>query len=156
MEIFLFREYLSIEVVVIGGGIVGLLIVYELSWSGKFVIVLEDGYCGSGEMGCILVYLICIFDWNFSEYVYDFGEEKVYLFVSVYKYVIDYIELIVWVEKIECDFRWLLGYLYLYLMVEKDFVDKEFEVVEKCGLLVICMNVVFGFIFGVEGICVLE
>ncbi|MND52332.1 hypothetical protein D3C80_433440 [compost metagenome] len=37
------------EVVIIGGGIAGLSIAYCLIKSGKKVIVIEDGYIGSGE-----------------------------------------------------------------------------------------------------------
>ena len=41
----------STEVLAIGGGIAGLTTAYCLSKSGKKVILLEDGYLGSGESG---------------------------------------------------------------------------------------------------------
>ena len=40
-----------VDVVVIGGGIAGLTTAYLLLKSGKKVIVIEDGYIGSGETG---------------------------------------------------------------------------------------------------------
>jgi hypothetical protein len=38
-----------VDVVVIGGGIAGLTTAYLVSKSGKKVVVIEDGYIGSGE-----------------------------------------------------------------------------------------------------------
>jgi NADPH-dependent 2,4-dienoyl-CoA reductase/sulfur reductase-like enzyme len=40
-----------VDVAVIGGGITGLTTAYLLSKSGKKVVVIEDGYIGSGETG---------------------------------------------------------------------------------------------------------
>src|SRR5215217_5284653 len=40
-----------VDVVIIGGGIAGLTTAYLVSKSGKRVVVVEDGYIGSGETG---------------------------------------------------------------------------------------------------------
>ena len=44
-------EVEPVDVVVIGGGIAGLTTAYLLSKSDKKVVVIEDGYIGSGETG---------------------------------------------------------------------------------------------------------
>ncbi|HEU4822116.1 MAG TPA: FAD-binding oxidoreductase, partial [Nitrososphaeraceae archaeon] len=41
----------EVDVIVVGGGIAGMTTAYLLSKSGKKVVLIEDGYIGSGETG---------------------------------------------------------------------------------------------------------
>ncbi len=45
------NENLKTDVVVVGGGIAGVTIAYNLLRSGKKVVLIEDGFIGSGETG---------------------------------------------------------------------------------------------------------
>src|SRR5688572_13380666 len=45
------QSALNTEVVIVGGGISGLTIAYCLLKKGKEVVLIEDGYIGSGESG---------------------------------------------------------------------------------------------------------
>lgn len=43
------KENLETDVVIVGGGIAGLSVAYCLLRSGKKVVLVEDGFIGSGE-----------------------------------------------------------------------------------------------------------
>lgn len=127
-------EDLTTETVIIGGGISGLLTAYELARSGKSVVVIEDGHCGSGETGRTTAHLTCLLDNNFSEYIDDLGEENARLLISAHMHAIDYIESVVDLESIGCDFRRLPSYLFPHPSAEADFIDKELHAARLCGL----------------------
>ena len=53
---------LKTEVVVVGGGIAGLSVAYCLVKAGKKVVVVEDGFIGSGESGRTTAHLVNALD----------------------------------------------------------------------------------------------
>src|SRR4051812_15266116 len=50
------------DVLIIGGGLAGLTTAYCLTKAGRKVILLEDGYLGSGETGRTTAHLTCALD----------------------------------------------------------------------------------------------
>ena len=56
---------LDVDVAIIGGGIAGLSVAYELSQEGRTVAVLEDGHIGSGETGRTTAHLASALDDRF-------------------------------------------------------------------------------------------
>jgi len=59
------RENLRADVCVVGAGIAGMSVAYELSRAGKKVIVLEDGGVGSGQTGVTTAHLASAMDDRF-------------------------------------------------------------------------------------------
>ena len=55
------QNAITADVVVVGAGISGMSVAYNLAKSGKEVIVLEDGYVGSGETGRTTAHLVNAF-----------------------------------------------------------------------------------------------
>src|SRR3990170_3610358 len=64
------------EVVIIGGGIAGLSVAYCLVKAGKKVVVVEDGFIGSGESGRTTAHLVNALDDRFAEIERVLGKEK--------------------------------------------------------------------------------
>ena len=59
------REDLRTEVCVVGAGIAGMSVAYELSRAGKKVVVLEDGAVGGGQTGVTTAHLASAMDDRF-------------------------------------------------------------------------------------------
>src|SRR3990170_5362323 len=70
------NENKQTEVVIVGGGIAGLSVAYCLVKAGKKVIVVEDGFIGSGESGRTTAHLVNALDDRFSEIERVLGEEN--------------------------------------------------------------------------------
>ncbi len=104
------RKNISVDVVIIGGGISGMTIAYMLANSGKKVAVVEDGWLGSGETGRTTAHISYQLDMDYSELIKIHGEEKAKIVADSHKQAIDTIESIVKKEGIDCDFERLDGY----------------------------------------------
>src|SRR5688572_18913400 len=61
------KEDLETETVVVGGGIAGLSVAYCLAKAGKKVILIEDGFIGSGETGRTTAHAVNALDDRYSE-----------------------------------------------------------------------------------------
>ena len=67
---------LNTEVVIVGAGIAGLTTAYCLVKKGRKVVVLEDGFIGSGETGRTTAHIVNVLDDRYTEIEKNFGEEK--------------------------------------------------------------------------------
>src|SRR5688572_19378961 len=58
---------ISTDILVIGGGISGLTTAYCLVKEGRQVVLVEDGYLGSGESGRTTAHITCALDDRYFE-----------------------------------------------------------------------------------------
>src|SRR5690606_8444505 len=86
---------LETDVVIVGAGIAGLSVAYNIAKSGLKVIVLEDGLIGSGETGRTTAHLVNALDDRYSEIAKTFGAEKARLAAESHTAAIDFIEKVV-------------------------------------------------------------
>lgn len=101
----------STDVLVVGGGIAGLHIAYELLTTGmKKVILVEDGKIGSGETGRTTGHLSTDNEWN--EFPSMHGKEGTANIAAAQQGAIERIAEIVNKHKIECDFARVPGYMF--------------------------------------------
>ncbi len=128
------NKNISVDVVIVGGGIAGLSTAYILSKAGKRVVVLDDGYIGSGETGHTTAHITHALDDRYFNLEKMFGIEGARLAAESHTRAIDFIETVVFEEKIECDFERLDGYLFLGPEDEKDTLEKELEATHRAGL----------------------
>ena len=70
------KENLETDVVIVGGGLAGLSTAYCLTQSGKKVVLVEDGFIGSGETGRTTAHLVTALDDRYYHLEKIFGEEK--------------------------------------------------------------------------------
>src|ERR1043166_8706785 len=96
------RENLETDVVVVGGGIAGVSIAYRLSELNRKVILVEDGYIGSGETGRTTAHLVTALDDRYEKLERLFGEEGARLAFESNKAAIDFVERAILKEKIAC------------------------------------------------------
>ncbi len=124
----------SCDVVIVGGGIAGVSIAYQLSKAGSKVILVEDGYLGSGETGRTTAHLVTALDDRYYELERIYGDENSRLIAESHRSAIDLVEQNCRTENIHCQFKRVDGYLFLHPSDEPSSLDKEFEAVSKAGL----------------------
>lgn len=125
---------ISTEVLVIGGGIGGLTTAYCLAKSGKKVVLVEDGYLGSGESGRTTAHITYALDDRYYDIERYFGLEKAKIIANSHVEAIDFIEKTVIDENIDCNFRRVDGYLFLDPTDEEESLDDEYESTKRIGL----------------------
>ncbi|AGS22914.1 FAD-dependent oxidoreductase [Rhizobium etli] len=124
------------DAVVVGSGIAGMSIAYELAAAGQKVAVLDRGRIGGGMTARTTAHLASVCDDYFSELIGLRGEELARLYFQSHSAAIDRIEAIQTAERISCDFRRLDG--FLFLASEKAAADlrRELEAGLKIGIAV--------------------
>jgi glycine/D-amino acid oxidase-like deaminating enzyme/nitrite reductase/ring-hydroxylating ferredoxin subunit len=125
---------LETEVVIVGGGIAGLTTAYCLATSGKKVIVIEDGYIGSGETGRTTAQIVTALEDRYFQMEDIFGKENATLIAESHRSAIDFIAEVVNKENIDCDFERLDGYLFLHPTDKQENLQKELDSLIRCGI----------------------
>ena len=123
------------EVCIIGGGLSGLSIAYELAKRGKKVTLLESFRLASGQSGRTTAHLSCQLEEEFSQLLKMHDLETIRKFLEAHRSAIDAIETIVGQEDIHCDFKRVDGYLFLGDNVSESFLTKEHDAGKKCGII---------------------
>ncbi len=122
------------DVVIVGGGIAGLTTAYCLLKSGKQVIVVEDGYIGSGETGRTTAHLVNALDDRYYDLERIFGEKNTKLIAKSHSEAIDFVEQTIKEENIQCDFKRVNGYLFLHPSDKIETLEKELEAAKRAGI----------------------
>lgn len=123
------------DVLIIGGGIAGLTTAYCLLKAGRKIVLVEDGYIGSGETGRTTAHLTCALDERYFELEKLFGQDKTMLAANSHLEAVQFIEHTAKLENIDCDFKRVPGYLFLSGNGTKDTLDKEYAATKNAGLL---------------------
>jgi len=103
---------LSVDVLVVGGGVTGIVTAYLLQKAGVSVALLERERLASRDSGHTTAHLTHVTDQRFHEMVKDFGRDHARATWDAGAAAIDEIERIVREEKIDCDFSRVTGYLH--------------------------------------------
>lgn len=143
---------LKTEIAVVGGGIAGLTVAYCLVKAGRKVVVVEDGFIGSGETGRTTAHLVTALDDRYAEIESLLGEEKCKLAAESHTAAINFIESVVSEENIECDFQRVDGFLFLHPTDDHSTIDDEFVATNKYGIRTEKIQGVPG-LAGESGVC---
>jgi glycine/D-amino acid oxidase-like deaminating enzyme/nitrite reductase/ring-hydroxylating ferredoxin subunit len=122
------------DVVIVGAGIAGLSVAYELTRAGKTVVVLDRGPIAGGMTARTTAHLASELDDYYHELIKVRGLQEARDVYAAQAAAIDRIESIVREEAIDCDFRRLDGYLFLDPSTSHAVLDKEFEAAKEVGL----------------------
>lgn len=122
------------EVCIIGGGITGVSIAYELAKRGHQVTLVEAFTLGSGQTGRTTAHLSCQLEEEFGQLLKYHDQMEVALFLESHKSAIDKIESIIQLEGIQCDFKRVNGYLFAGKNSDAEALKKEQKAAAKCGL----------------------
>ncbi len=128
------KQNIHADVVIIGGGLAGVSAGYCLTEVGKKVVIIEDGYIGSGESGRTTAHLVTALDDRYYDLERIFGEEETKLIAASHKAAIQFVEDTVRKENIPCQFERVPGYLFLHPSDEHKSLKEEFEAATKAGV----------------------
>ncbi len=140
-------------VVVVGGGIVGVSIACNLSLDGIRVILIDDGNIGGGETGRTTSHLVNSLDDRYYTLIKQFGKEGARLAAKSHTEAIRFIYEFIQNHSIDCDFKWVPGYLFLHPSDQADSIEKEFEAAIEVGLEVKKLDHIPG-IKNIKGPCI--
>jgi glycine/D-amino acid oxidase-like deaminating enzyme/nitrite reductase/ring-hydroxylating ferredoxin subunit len=130
----------STDVLVIGGGISGLTTAYCLAKKGRKVILVEDGHLGSGETGRTTAHITCALDDRYFDIEKTFDEKTAALAANSHMAAIEFIEHTVKLNKINCHFKRVDGYLFLHPEDKVETLEKEYEATKRAGLITHMLN----------------
>lgn len=122
------------EILIVGGGISGLTTAYCLLKAGREIVLLEDGFIGSGESGRTTAHLTCALDDRYYHLEEIFGEDGSRLAAESHSEAINWIEQTVRKLNIDCNFKRVDGYLFLHPSDKKENLEKELTATIKAGL----------------------
>src|SRR5688572_22531534 len=101
------------DVCVVGAGIAGLSVAYNLIQEGKTVVVLDKSSIAGGETSRTTAHLSDALDDRYEKIIEVHGERGARLAAESHAAAIDKVEDIVNKENIDCDFQRLNGYLFV-------------------------------------------
>ncbi len=109
------QQNLSVDVVVVGGGITGLTAAWMLRRAGQRVALIERGRIGGMDTGHTTAHLTCVTDTRLHQLVRRFGESGARAIWKAGATAIDQIAALVQEIGTDCGFRRLPGYLHVPL-----------------------------------------
>jgi len=124
------------DVCIVGAGIAGLTVAYQLVQSGKRVVVLDARRPGTGETERTTAHLASALDDRFTHLESLHGLEGARRAAESHAAAIDYIEAVVRELKLDCDFRRVDGYLCLGPLDNASTLEAEFAAARRAGLTV--------------------
>jgi glycine/D-amino acid oxidase-like deaminating enzyme/nitrite reductase/ring-hydroxylating ferredoxin subunit len=127
---------LETDVCIVGGGIAGLSCAYLLGRSGRRVVVLDDGPMGGGQTQQTTAHLSNVIDDRFQNIERWHGAEGARLAAESHAAAIDLIEDIARMERIDCSFERVEGYLFAPPGAAAHAIDQEEDAAARAGLAV--------------------
>src|SRR3954468_6478866 len=128
------RENTGCDVCVVGAGIAGLSVAYELGRTGQQVIVIDDGAIGRGMTGRTTAHLVNALDDRYYDIEKYHGEDGAVMAAQSHSAAIDWIETVAEREKIDCSFERVDGYLFEPPNESLKNLEREFEACQRAGL----------------------
>jgi glycine/D-amino acid oxidase-like deaminating enzyme len=125
---------MTVDVVIVGGGIAGMSTAYLLSKAGQKIAVVEDGYIGSGETGRTTAHITNALDDRYYDLEWLHGKQGARIAADSHTAAINLVESIVNEEKIDCDFERLNGFLFLDPSDERKSLEDELEATHRAGI----------------------
>ena len=128
------EENASCDVVVVGSGMAGLSIAYELSRYGRSVIVIDRGAIGSGMTARTTAHLATALDDFYSELIRIRGEDEARLYYDSQVAAVNRIEAICRDENIDADFARVDGYLFPAEEEHRAELEEEYAACRRIGV----------------------
>lgn len=128
------RQDDHVDVVVVGSGIAGLSVAYELALAGLKVAVIDRGRIGGGMTARTTAHLTSICDDYFSKLIDLRGREMARLFHESQSAAIGRIEAIQETEAVACDFRRVDGFLFPSTGDQEATLDRELDAARQIGV----------------------
>jgi glycine/D-amino acid oxidase-like deaminating enzyme/nitrite reductase/ring-hydroxylating ferredoxin subunit len=127
-------EDVQTDVAVIGGGIAGLSIAYEVSRHGRPVVLIDRGEIGWGMTARTTAHLASELDDYYHELISVRGHDQARLYYQSQVAAINRAEAIVAEADIDCDFMRLNGYLIAASRADDELLQREYHACRELGV----------------------
>src|SRR5256885_1802214 len=124
---------LEVDAVVIGAGLTGITAAYLLKEAGAKVALVERGHCAAGDTGRTTAHLTYVTDERLHRLVKNFGSDGAKAFWEAGAAAIDQIFEIARSRNLDCEFRWVPGYLHGPLFDQNSKARKSLEEDAECA-----------------------
>jgi glycine/D-amino acid oxidase-like deaminating enzyme/nitrite reductase/ring-hydroxylating ferredoxin subunit len=128
---------ITVDVVVIGGGITGITAAYLFKKAGCSIALLDRGHCGGVDTGHTTAHLTCVTDKRLHQLQNDFGKDNAQAVWHAGSAALDQIAANVRAEHINCDFKWVPGYLHVApdgdIQKESALLKRDVEIARELG-----------------------
>lgn len=121
------------DVLVIGAGIAGLSVAYELMTQGRDVVVVDRGKLGRGQTARTSAHLAFECDDYYDELIKMLGEDAARQYYQSQSAAVDRIEAIALAEGIDCDFARVDGYFVPAKPEDTKYLEDELAAVHRIG-----------------------
>lgn len=122
------------DIAIIGSGIAGMSVAYELAKAGKSVVILDRGPIGKGMTSRTTAHLTAQCDDGFDLMLKRLAAALTKAWYESQVAGIDRIEANIEELGIACDFRRLDGHLFHAQGTDEGMIDREFEATRKVGM----------------------
>ena len=122
------------DVCVVGAGVAGLAVAYELPREGRSVVVLEAAHVAAGESGRTTAHFSNAIDDRYHAIERMHGEEAARLVAESHSRAIDRAVEIATEEGIECDLERLDGWLFAPAGEDASVLERELDAARRAGL----------------------
>lgn len=119
------QKNIEVDVIIIGAGITGITAAYLLKRSGKTVALIERDRCARIDTGHTTAHLTCMPDLMLQELTRTFGRQEARAVWDAGAAAIDHIVSNIRATDVDCDFRWVPGFLHAPLGKEPRAKDAE-------------------------------
>ena len=123
------KEDISVDVAIVGGGIVGITAALLLKSKGLKVAILEANRIGHGTTGHTTAKITSQHGLIYKKIISKFGEEKAKQYAEANESAIHFIANLVKEKYIDCDFCWQPAYVYTQSEDYIAKIEKEVEVI---------------------------
>ncbi|AFY75474.1 glycine/D-amino acid oxidase, deaminating (plasmid) [Synechococcus sp. PCC 7502] len=125
---------LSVDVAIIGGGIVGLTVATLLKRAGKTVAVIESRQVALGVSGHTTAKVTALHQLIYADLIEQIGQQKAKLYAESNLAGVEQVAAFVSEEQIDCDFSRQSSYTFAERDIELDQIKDEVEAAHKLGL----------------------
>lgn len=125
---------LSVDVVIVGGGITGLTAALLLKQAGVKVALLEARQIGSGVSGKTTGHLTESLDTRYQTFIQEYGLDRARLIAEASRAAIERVAAFVTEEQINCDFLRVPGYLYTETDDQVEAITSEYDAARRLGI----------------------
>lgn len=128
------KEDISVDVAIVGGGIVGITTAFLLKGKGLKVAVLEANRIAHGTTGHTTAKITSQHGLIYDKIISKFGKEKARQYADANESAIHFIENLVKERNIDCDFCWRPAYVYTQSEEYIDKIEKEVKAASSLGI----------------------
>lgn len=129
---------LSVDVAIIGGGLVGITAAYLLSQEGLKTTVLEAGNILQGTTGHTTAKITSQHNLIYARLIKEYGQELAWQYANANQQAIDTIHTICKDNNIQCDFQWRPAYVYTQDEKYIKQLEDEAEAAANLGIKASC------------------